>query len=52
MSKNENTDVIHICGDDEESYWFSEKAENRVAWIISGALFLMTTPVLLLPLLM
>ena len=52
MSKNENADVIHICGDGEESYWLSEKAENRVAWLVSGAIFLMITPVLLLPLFM
>ena len=52
MIRNENTDVIHICGDDGEHYWFSEKAEQRLLWVFTGLMMLAVTPAFALALLM
>ena len=52
MNKLEDADVIEICGEEESYMWFSERAENRLAWILTGAVILATLPVFILAFLM
>lgn len=40
MNRLQEADVIHVCGENEDFLWLSEKAENRLSWILAGILVL------------
>lgn len=52
MNELGDADVIRICGDEEDYLWLSEKAQNRLSWILSGLMILVSMPVLLIAFLM
>ena len=47
MNHVEDAEAIILCGE-EDYIWMSEKAEERLSWILTGIIVLAITPVLAL----
>lgn len=52
MKEIQETDVLIIQGEAGDELWLSEKAENRLGWILTGAISVAMLPVFILPFLM
>ena len=52
MPKISIADSVYVCGEDEDFICLSEKAEDRLLWIMTGLMMLSITPFFVLALLM